>query len=89
MKFQFAQSTREIEALSFKNFQVVQDNRSKTITVVEYVVAGRVAEMSFMNGVEAVLNNRGRYIQAQSNKEYCAKILPEPVQEPTVTDAIL
>lgn len=81
MKIQFAQSSREIEVTKCTKFEVVQDNRSKTVTLVEYDTPNGIREMSFLNGVEAILNNRGRYIQAQSNKEFCAQILPEPVPE--------
>jgi hypothetical protein len=82
MKIQLGQSTREIEATKVTKFKVVQDNRSKQITVVEYEMRdGSTREMAFLNDVEAVLNPAGRYIQAQSKREYCAKILPEPVVE--------
>jgi hypothetical protein len=83
MKIQFAQSTREHEVISFTEFKVIQDNRSKTVTLVTYQSANGPREMAFMNKIEAVLNNRGRYVQAQSNRDYCARILPEPEPEET------
>lgn len=85
MKIQFAQSEREIEATKVTKFNVVQDNRTKQIVVVEYATANGTREMSFLNGVESILNDRGRYIQAQSKKEFCAKILPEAIPEEAVT----
>jgi len=84
MKFQFAQSQREITATKVSRFKVIQDNRSKEVVTIEYETKNGDREMSFLNGIEATLNNAGRYVQAQSKRDMCARILPEP--EPEVTD---
>jgi hypothetical protein len=82
MKFQFAQSARTIEATKVTEFAVVQDNRTKMVTIIQYEGRNGPQEISFLNGIEATLNNRGRYIQAKSSREDCAKILKdEPVAE--------
>jgi hypothetical protein len=78
MKIQFAQSSREIEAIKVTKFNVIQDNRSKQIVAIEYNTTNGVRECLFMNNIEVVLNSRNRYVQAQSNRDYCARILPEP-----------
>jgi hypothetical protein len=77
MKFQFAQSKREIEATKVTQFNVIQDNRSKVVTIIQYDSRFGPREMSFLNGIEATLNTRGRYVQAKSAKEDCARILPD------------
>ena len=84
MKIQFAQSSRQIIPTKITQFQVVQDNRAKQITTVEYQSTNGTREMSFLNGVEAILNERGRYIQAQSKKEFCAILVAD--EEPATTE---
>jgi len=84
MKFQFAQSSREIEALTITKFAVVQDNRTKTVHILEYQTTRGISEMAFLNGVEAKLQPNGRYVQAKSNKDDCAKILPDVIPEEEV-----
>ena len=81
MKFQFAQSKRQIEATKVTQFTVVQDNRNKQVTIIQYEGRNGPAEISFLNGVEATLNNRGRYVQAKSNREDCAMIIIEEPEE--------
>jgi hypothetical protein len=87
MKIQFAQSSRQITPIKITQFQVIQDNRPKQVTTVEYETTNGVREMSFLNGVESILNERGRYIQAQSKKEFCATLVPDEVVEPVVASA--
>lgn len=86
MKIQFAQSSRQITPTKITNFTVIQDNRPKQVTTVEYETANGTREMSFLNGVESILNERGRYIQAQSKKEFCATLVADVVEEPAVSD---
>jgi hypothetical protein len=85
MKFQFAQSTREIEATKVTQFNVIQDNRSKVVTIIQYESKFGPREMSFLNGIEATLNTRGRYVQAKSAKGDCARILPDAPVETEAT----
>lgn len=85
MKFAFAQSQRQIEATKVTQFTVVQDNRNKQVTIIQYEGRFGPAEISFLNGVEATLNNRGRYVQAKSNREDCAMII---VEEPEVVEEV-
>jgi hypothetical protein len=84
MKFQFAQSSRVIEATNVNKFDVIQDNRKKTVHVIQYETSRGPSQITFLNGVEATLNDRGRYVQAKSKREDCAKILPD--EEPKVED---
>lgn len=86
MKFQFAQSERVIEATSFNKFDVIQDNRKKTVHVVNYDTRRGPSQITFLNGIEATLNDRGRYVQAKSKREDCAKILPD--EEPKVEEEV-
>lgn len=79
MKFQFAQSQRTIEATKVTQFAVVQDNRTKQVTIVQYEGRFGPQEIAFLNGIEATLNVRGRYVQAKSVREDCARILPDEV----------
>jgi uncharacterized glyoxalase superfamily protein PhnB len=82
MKFQFAQSSRQIEATKVTQFNVVQDNRTKQVTILDYYSERfGTKQISFLNGVEAVLNERGRYVQAKSKREDCAIILPDEVPQ--------
>lgn len=87
MKIQFAQSSRQITPSKITQFQVIQDNRAKQITTVEYEASNGTREMSFLNGVESILNDRGRYIQAQSKKEFCATLVPDVIEDPEVANA--
>jgi|SRR5476651_1083721 hypothetical protein len=88
MKFQFAQSARTIESSKVTEFAVVQDNRTKMVTIIQYEGRNGPQEISFLNGIEATLNTRGRYVQAKSAREDCAKILKdEPVAVEATVDA--
>ena len=87
MRFQFAQSSRVIEAVNVNKFDVIQDNRSKTVHVIQYETARGPSQITFLNGIEATLNERGRYIQAKSKREDCAKILPDEEPKEEVTEA--
>jgi hypothetical protein len=50
-----------------ESFQIVQDNRPKTVhhAVYEHKVLG-MRDMYFMNGNEAIINGRGRYVLTKS-----------------------
>ena len=86
MKFQFAQSDRVIEATSFNKFDVIQDNRKKTVHVVNYETNRGPMQVIFLNGIEATLNSNGRYVQARSKRDHCARILPD--EEPKTEEAV-
>jgi hypothetical protein len=81
----------QLQHRSYKvtQFAVVQDNRTKQVTIIQYEGRNGPQEISFLNGIEATLNNRGRYIQAKSSREDCARILPDevPAEEAVNADA--
>lgn len=82
MKFQFAQSSRVIEATSVKEFTVIQDNRKKTVHILHYETSRGPSEITFLNGIEAMLNGNGRYVRVKSKAEDCAKLIKdEPTKE--------
>lgn len=81
MKFKFGQSNREIQATKVTQFTIVQDNRNKQVTVIQYEGRFGPNEITFLNGIEATLNERGRYIQAKSVRADCATIVPDEVPE--------
>jgi hypothetical protein len=82
MKFKFGQSNRVIESTKATQFDVIQDNRTKQVTILEYESRlGGARQIVFLNGIEAVLNERGRYVQAKSVREDCAVIVPDEVPE--------
>lgn len=73
---------RELIPFKLEEFVVVQDNRNKTVTLAHYEhkqLGNRV--MIFLNGTEAYLNNRGRYVIAQSDSSKCGKLIKEEAQE--------
>jgi hypothetical protein len=78
MKFKFGQSSRIVEATKATQFNVIQDNRTKQVTVLEYESRlGGTRQVLFLNGIEAILNERGRYVQAKSVREDCATLIAE------------
>ena len=75
-------TSREVIPFKLEEFVVVQDNRNKTVTIAHYEhkqLGNRV--MIFLNGVEAYLNDRGRYVIAQSDSSKCGKLIKESPEE--------
>jgi hypothetical protein len=75
MQFQFAQSSRKVKATKAAQFSIIQNDRKVTITVLQYKGKLGPAEISFINGVEAALTKTGRYEQAKSDQEFCARLV--------------
>jgi len=77
-QIRFAGSTREVPVTKLQQFNVVQNNKTQTIHVADYELRDAPRQMIFLNLVEAILNDHGRYVKAQSNKDNCAfLVLPE------------
>jgi hypothetical protein len=58
---------REVLPNHVEQYNIIQDNRSKTVTVAKYEhrqLGPR--EMYFLNGNEAIINGRGRYVLTKS-----------------------
>jgi hypothetical protein len=71
-------SGREIVPTRVETFNVVQDNRTKTIHVAHYDHAQLGPRtMSFINCLEALVNPRGRYVPTHANKDQCARLVIE------------
>jgi hypothetical protein len=77
MKFQPASSKRIIESLTDTTFSITQDRKQKTITILTYQGMHTVNEIIFLNGIEAILDKRGRYVNASTTKEFCARIVTD------------
>lgn len=80
-KILFNATAAPIDAGTIKTFTIVQNNRNVVIHEVEFMRSGTVRRMFFLNLVEASRNG-DRYVQAQSNRKFCARLeLDEAAEE--------
>lgn len=70
------------EVIKIDEFYVVQNARKQLIHQVDYKMGDTIRQIIFMNYIEASMLNE-KYVRAQSNKEWCAKLEFEKEPEQT------
>ena len=79
-QIRFNKTSAPVEVSNIKSFCIVQNNNNVTIHEVNFERNGLSRRILFMNCIEATLNG-SRYVLAQSNPAFCARLELTPAVE--------